>query len=111
MISVGEHNANIFIIIVLFALVFFISWIISKIIKKNIFIIAIIIWTIIFIINMLMCTFNIPIVLGLYNSGSIGDSVNGKYISLGYGIEVKGHNNYGKSNIDMHIISLLDVFK
>ena len=111
MVPVGGYIVNTVIIILLFALLLFISWLISRKIKKNIFIIAIILWMIIFIINVSMCLIGCPWVMAIKNTAALDGSVNGKYISLGYGIKIEGHNPFEKSNIEMHIISLLDTFR
>ena len=111
-VSVGNLIMSICGIIILFIFLFLLSWLINRFIikksKKNIFIVAIIIWTIIFIINLFSTLINIPIVIGININPSWDGGINGTYISLGYAIEVEGHNLLGDSNYDVYFTSIFD---
>lgn len=111
-VSVGNLIMSICGIIILFIFLFLLSWLINRFIikksKKNIFIVAIIIWTIIFIINLFSTLINIPIVIGININPSWDGGINGTYISLGYAIEVDGHNLLGDSNCDVYFTSIFD---
>lgn len=111
-VSVGNLIMSICGIIILFIFLFLLSWLINRFIikksKKNIFIVAIIIWTIIFIINLFSTLINIPIVIGININPRWDGGINGTYISLGYAIEVEGHNLLGDSNYDVYFTSIFD---
>lgn len=111
-VSVGNLIMSICGIIILFIFLFLLSWLINRFIikksKKNIFIVAIIIWIIIFIINLFSTLINIPIVIGININPSWDGGINGTYISLGYAIEVDGHNLLGDSNYDVYFTSIFD---
>ena len=108
--SRGELIMSICVIIILFIVLFLLSWIINhfklKKPKKNIFKVAIIIWAIIFIINLFSTLINIPIVIGINVAPSLDGGINGKYVSLGYAIELEGHNILGNSNYNVYFTSI-----
>ena len=106
MVPVGSFITSILIEVILFAILFLISWLISKKIKKNIFIIAITLWIIVFFANALMILSNIPFAFGIKNSNELDGGINGKYISLGYAIKVEGHNLFGKSKYNVYLTSI-----
>lgn len=99
-------------IIILFIFLFLLSWLINHFIikksKKNIFVVAIIIWIIIFIINLFSTLINIPIVIGINTTPRWDGGINGTYISLGYAIEIEGHDLLGNSNYDVYFTSIFE---
>ena len=109
-VSVGELIGSIGGIIILFIVLFLLSWFINHFIlkksKKNILIVAIVLWTITFIINLFSVLINIPIVIGFNTTPAFDGGKNGKYISLGYAIEIEGHNLLGDSNYNIYFTSL-----
>lgn len=109
-VSVGKLIGSIGGIIILFIVLFLLSWFINHFIlkksKKNILIVAIVIWTIIFTINLFSVLINIPIVIGINVNPRFDGGINGKYISLGYAIEIEGHNLLGDSNYNVYFTSL-----
>lgn len=107
---VAELIEGIFGIIISFILLLLLSWAINHFIlkksNKNILIVAIAVWTIIFIINLFSTLINIPIVIGLNITPAFDGGINGKYISLGYAIEIEGHNLLGDSDYNVHFTSI-----
>lgn len=101
---------SICVIIILFIALFLLSWFINHFIlkksKKNIFAVAIIIWTTVFIINLFSTLINIPMIIGINVNSGFDGGVNVKYISLGYVIEVEGHNLLGDSNYNVYFTSI-----
>ena len=84
--------------------------VVSRKTKMKFYKVAISVWTIVFLINCVAVIFDVFCVLGFNVEKRFDGGINGKYISLGYGISVEGHNLIEKSNYDIRFISLLDLF-
>ena len=104
-ISVGNIVITIIELVILFAILFWISWIISKKLKKNIVLIAICIFGVILLINTLMVVANIPFIIGIPQTTDM-NGVNGKYISFGYAIKIEGHELIENSNYNVNFTNL-----
>jgi len=111
---------NIIIIIFEFAVLFLISWLISKKTKKNFYKVVVIIWSIIFLINLIAVIFNIPFILGINISPYFdGGTKRGTYLSLGYVIVVEGKSINKIENLhfieeiiyDIHFNSIFEIYK
>ena len=116
--SLGTTIANIlaFIInsLIMFAILLIISWLINKYIfkkdKRNIIKIAIIIWIVVFVINVIAVITNIPIIIGIWNPTCMC-GCSGVYYSLGYVIELEGRNLLGDSNYNIEFANIFNYFK
>lgn len=105
-VPMGNTIITIVEFIIMFIILFLVSWLISRKLKKNIFLIAICIWEIIFLINILMVIINIPFIIGIPQTTDM-DGINGKYISFGYAIKIEGHDFIENSNYNVHFTNLL----
>ena len=105
-VPMGNIIITIVELIIMFIILFLVSWLISRKIKKNIFLIAICIWGVIFLINILMVVTNIPFIIGMPQTTDM-NGVNGKYISFGYAIKIEGHDLIEKSNYNVSFTNLL----
>ncbi len=111
MITSGTIMVNIFINLILWFLLFIVSWIINKYIlkksKKHIIAIAIMLWIIIFVINVFAVVTDIPITIGI---PTVVMWDGGSYIvnSLGYKIYVKIYTFEEKRDISFKNIFQLE---
>lgn len=105
-VTMGNIIITIIELIIMFIILFLVSWLISRKIKKNMFLIAICIWGIIFLINILMVVANIPFIIGIPQTTDT-NGVNGKYISFGYSIKIEGQDLIEKSKYNVSFTNLL----
>lgn len=99
-----------FVLVVEITMFIGICLLISRKTKKKFYKVAISVWTIVFLINCVAVIFDVFCVLGFNVEERFDGGINGKYISLGYGISVEGHNLIEKSNYDIRFISLFDLY-
>ena len=97
---------TIIILVALFALLFLIGYLISKIIKKDSLLIAFVIWIMIFLSNLSMIIFNIPFAIGIKSNLDYSNGKVGRYISFGYVIEIKEQKYLDHSKYDVHFASI-----
>ena len=100
-----------FVLVVEITMFIVICLLISRKTKKKFYKVAISIWTIVFLINCVAVVFDVFCVLGFNVEKRFDGGINGKYISLGYGISVEGHKLIEKSNYDIRFVSLFDFYK
>lgn len=105
MVSVGNIVVSIVELVILFSILIFISWIISKRINKKFLVVFVCSWLLILLFNFIMTITNIPFIIGLPNETSMNGK-DGKYISFGYAIKIEGHNAFEKSNYNVYFTNI-----